>query len=160
MANSKDRGRNVAEYETIKAVLFNEYYDLLRQINTLRDDRLREDTKKYQRTVTLIENRLFFIANVAGASKNISEKAVKKILGIKPDQLKDKEEQEELNVDLSQYNTKQELIKYLQSLATMISLDMGETGFLDTRMDNDKEVELSDDLEAYFLNKKPAIYDR
>jgi len=40
MVKSKDGGRNLADYETVKAVLFNEYYDLLRQINTLRDPRL------------------------------------------------------------------------------------------------------------------------
>jgi len=156
---SKDGGRNLADYETVKAVLFNEYYDLLRQINTLRDPRLKEDTKQYERTVTLIENRLFVIANIAGASKNITDRVVKKILGVGPEDLEDEEEQN-LNVDLSQYYTKKDLLRYLQSLTTMISIDMGETGFLDTRLDDDSRTELSDDLEAFFLDKKPAIYDR
>jgi abortive infection bacteriophage resistance protein len=56
--------------------------------------------------------------------------------------------------------TKTQVLTELKELMYDLSEDMGETGFLDTRLFDDKETEVSEDLENFFLDKKPAIYDR
>lgn len=139
----KDNKKNVSDYETIKNIIMSEYYDLLRLVNTLNDARMREGSKKYKTLVQRIDNRIFFLANVAGSSKNISQDMYEKLK----------------NYDVDGY-TKTQVLDRLKRLMYDLSEDMGETGFLDTRLFDDKETEVSEDLENFFLDKKPAIYDR
>ena len=135
--------KNVSDYETIKNIIMSEYYDLLRLVNTLNDPRMREGSTKYTKLLKRIDNRIFFLANVAGSSKNITKKMYNK--------MKD--------FDL-EGTYKQEVLDNLKNLMYDLSEDMGETGFLDTRLFDDKETEVSEDLENFYLDKKPAIYDR
>lgn len=142
MNSQKDGGRNVSDYETIKSVLFAEYYDLLRLVNSMNSPKMKEGTKNYDKTVSLIENRLFFLANMGGSSRNISEELVQEILGVEKDE--NIENKKRLAPNLKELKAnKSKLQDYLTVITTRLSMDMGRQGFLDTRLDEDQTVDNS-----------------
>mgnify|MGYP000535835145 FL=1 len=126
-----DNKVNVSDYANIKAILLREYYDLIRIVNTLNDFRMREGSNDYLKQKKMVENRLFMIANVGGPSKNISEEVFRTI----------KED-----FDIDSYQGKESFLEDLKELVYQLSSDMGQTGFLDTRIDKkDAAIDNSDE---------------
>jgi len=145
--------RNVADYETVKSVLFTEYNEFLRTVMTLRWKGIDNSRpQEYEEALMKAKNHLFFISNIGGASRNLipSEDGEEDnvIDMIKDIQGKDYD-----------YSDSEEAVKDFERVSYKLSQELGDTGFLDTRLDDDK-YDTSEDLEKFFLDKKPAIYDR
>ena len=126
-----DNKVNVSDYANIKAILLREYYDLIRIVNTLNDFRMREGSNDYLKQKKMVENRMFMMAHVGWLGENISEEVFRTI----------KED-----FDIDSYQGKESFLEDLKELVYQLSSDMGQTGFLDTRIDKkDAAIDNSDE---------------
>jgi len=140
--------KNVADYRTIKDLLMIELYDFVRNVNTLQNPKILDRQKEYEKTLNKIRQNAFFLRMYGVPSKNISSKVGLKLQSLAMNKTIDQED-----VDTDEYKVEyvedpdlhRGNVSKLMDLCLDISDDMGETGFLDTRME-DETVETDEDI--------------
>jgi hypothetical protein len=123
--------QNVADYVTIKAALFEEYYDLQQNTAALMHQSIPNRTKERNKLLHDIRTNLLIISNLGHGSYNITEQTDKAI----------QTTLQNVNQAIQRYEveTFKTTRTNIVNTAKKISIDMRETGFLDTRIDNEKK---------------------
>jgi len=132
MANDDDAKRNVADYRLVKSVLFEYWYDYVETLQALRNPKVSLDSEEGRKYMQQLQNDLAGIYSHGVPSRNITEDTGKDIMKVQP--------------HMFDYHDKDSLVDDLHVLMQKVGLDMGEQGFLDTRLDEeDMPVDNSDE---------------
>jgi len=131
---AKDDGdgkRNVADYRLVKSVLFEYWYDYVETLKALRNPKVSLDSEEGRKYMQQLQNDLAGIYSHGVPSRNITKETGGDIMKVQP--------------HMFDYKDKDSLVDDLNVLMQKVGLDMGEQGFLDTRLDEDSMVDNSDE---------------
>jgi len=131
---------NVSDFETVKNLIMEEWYDYLQNVNALQSIRMTPDSSEYESVLDKVRKNLTNIANLAWPSRNIDEETFKRIMYVK----------RQLGVDCDY----ESVCGVLDNLTTKMSNSLGNKGFLDTRLERRESVDIEEELpEEYKGNK-------
>lgn len=126
-----DAKRNVADYRLVKSVLFEYWYDYVETLQALRNPKVDLQSEEGRKYMQQLQNDLAGVYSHGVPSRNITKETGEHIMKVQP--------------RMFDYQDKQELVDDLHVLMQKVGLDMGEQGFLDTRLDDESIVDNSDE---------------
>jgi hypothetical protein len=156
--------KNVSDWQSVKNIIMVEVVEMTRNINVLQRSKVFRRKKEYTDTLDKIRNNAMVIAGYGGASRNITPhsklilESIAKNKKISVSEKNGEDVQDEYDYTLS-YDVEDEdmykanVNKLLQAFFT-VTESMGTTGFLDTRIDTKKKVEIQEELPEEFRDNK------
>jgi len=125
--DSKSNKKNVADYTTIKPVIYEYWYDYVETVTALESPKAQQRKGEQKKYLQQARNDLKGIYAHGLPSKNITESTAEDIWTVQS--------------QIYSYQDQEKLIQDLNVLLKRIAEDMGEQGFLDTRMDTSMQEE-------------------
>ena len=156
--------KNVSDWQSVKNIIMVEVVEMTRNINVVQRRKVFDRPKEYQETLDKIRNNAMVIAGYGGASRNVSAhsklilESIAKNKKIFVEEDNGEEVQDVYDYRLS-YDTGDEdmyhrNVNRLLKAFFEVTEDMGTTGFLDTRIDQKKKVEIQEELPDEFRDNK------